>query len=144
MVSEPRVQQVELAFGRGIAKQDAAFAFEAGNWDGGVVEISTNGGASWSDIGVGSYNGVTNAATSAPIGASRPAFVARNVGWPSFVNATLNLGTAYAGQNVQIRFRVGADESTGSPGWDIDNIAVTGITNTPFTGFVGETGSCTP
>ena len=41
-----------------------------------------------------------------------------------------------------IRFRIGADESTGAPGWDIDNIAVTGITNTPFTALVGETGSC--
>jgi hypothetical protein len=120
------------------------FAFEAGNWDGGVIEITTNGGASWTDIGVGSYNGITNAATSAPIGASRPAFVVRNVGWPNFVPVTRNLGTTYANQTVQIRFRIGADESTGSPGWDIDNIAVTGITNTPFTALVGETGSCTP
>lgn len=120
------------------------FAFEAGNWDGGVVEITTNGGATWSDIGVGSYNGVTNAVTSAPIGASRPAYVVRNVGWPNFVPVALNLGTTYANQTVQIRFRIGADESTGSPGWDIDNIAVTGITNTPFTALVGETASCTP
>lgn len=120
------------------------YAFEGGNWDGGVVELSTNGGASWVDIGVGSYNGLTSPFTSAPIGANRPAFVARNVGWPSFVNTTLNLGTTYANQNVIIRFRIGADESTGSPGWDIDNIAVSGITNTPFTALVGETGSCTP
>ena len=118
------------------------YAFEGGNWDGGVVEISTNGGATWTDIGIGSYNGVTNAATSAPIGSSRPAFVARNVGWPLFVNTVLNLGTTYAGQNALIRFRIGADESTGSPGWDIDNIAITGLTNTPFTALVGESGSC--
>jgi len=119
-------------------------AFEAGNWDGGVIELSANGGATWTDIGVGSYNGVTNAVTSAPIGASRPAFVARNVGWPNFVNVVRNLGTTYAGQNVMIRFHIGADESTGSPGWEIDNIAITGISNTPFTALVGETGSCTP
>jgi hypothetical protein len=74
------------------------FAFENGGWDGGVVELSTNGGASWTDIGAGSYNGLTNAATSAPIGASHPAFVNRNVGWPNFVNAALNLGTTYAGR----------------------------------------------
>lgn len=120
------------------------FSFESGGWDGGVIEISTNGGASWSDIGVGSYNGATNAATSAPIGASRPAFVNRMTGWPGFATVTRNLGTAYANQNILIRFRVGADESTGAPGWEIDDVAVSGITNTPFTALVGETASCTP
>ncbi len=120
------------------------FAFEASNWDGGVIEISNNNGATWTDIGVGSYNGVTNAFTSAPIGASRPAFVLRSLGWPNFVTVTRNLGTAYAGQAVKIRFRIGADESTGAPGWDIDDIAVTGLTNSPFAGLVGDTGVCTP
>jgi hypothetical protein len=118
------------------------FAFEAGGWDGGVIELSNNGGATWVDIGVGSYNGVTNAVTSAPIGASRPAFVNRMTGWPNFANVTRNLGTAFAGQNVMIRFRIGADESTGSPGWDIDNVTVSGLTSTPFTALVAETGAC--
>lgn len=120
------------------------FSFEAGGWDGGVIEISNNGGASWTDIGVGSYNGSTNAATSAPIGASRPAFVNRMTGWPNFANVVRNLGTTYANQTVMIRFRVGADESTGAPGWEIDNINVSGLTNTPFTALVGETAACTP
>ena len=120
------------------------FAFEAGNWDGGVIELSNNGGASWVDIGAGAYNGVTIPGTSAPIGSNRPAFVSRNTGWPNFSTANLNLGLTYAGQNIQIRFRIGSDESTGAPGWDIDSIAVGGITNTPFTSLVGETGSCTP
>ena len=120
------------------------FAFEAGNWDGGVVEISTNGGATWTDIGVGAYNGSTNAVTSAPIGASRPAFVNRIAGWPNFVPVVLNLGTTYANQDVRIRFRIGADESTGAPGWDIDNINLTGITGTPFAALVAEPAVCNP
>jgi len=49
---------------------------------------------------------------------------------------TLNLGTAYANQDVQIRFHVSANEGTGAPGWEIDDIAVGGITNTPFTSLV--------
>lgn len=118
------------------------FAFEATGWDGGVIELSANGGATWTDIGVGSYNGSTNAVTSAPIGASRPAFVNRMVGWPNFATVTRNLGVTYAGQNIMIRFRIGADESTGSPGWDIDNVTVTGLTAPPFTGLVPETGVC--
>jgi hypothetical protein len=118
------------------------FSFQSGGWDGGVIEISTNGGATWSDIGVGSYNGSTHPATSAPIGANRPAFVNRIVGWPNFATVTRNLGLTYAGQNIMIRFRIGADESTGAPGWDIDNVTVTGLTSTPFTGLVPETGAC--
>jgi hypothetical protein len=118
------------------------FAFESGGWDGGVIELSNNGGASWIDIGVGSYNGATNAVTAAPIGASRPAFVNRIAGFPNFATVTRSLGTAFAGQTVQIRFRIGADESTGAPGWEIDNNSVSGLTNTPFSGLVGETATC--
>jgi hypothetical protein len=120
------------------------FAFETGNWDGGVVEISTDGGATWSPAGAAGapYNGVTNAATNAPIGAGRPAFVTRSVGWPGFTTASIDLGTAFANQQVRVRFRTGADDSTGAPGWDIDNIAFGGLVNTPFTSFVPQTGVC--
>ena len=124
------------------------FSFERFNlttgWDGGVVEISADGGASWADIGTSAYNGTTNAFTTAPIGINHPAFVNRSTGWPNFANVTLNLGNAHAGQDVKIRFRIGADESTGAPGWDIDDIAITGITNTPFTALVPQTTVCTP
>jgi hypothetical protein len=120
------------------------FSFENGGWDGGVVELSNNGGATWSDIAVPAYNGFTNVGTSAPIGANRKAFINRMVGWPNFANVTLNLGTTYANQDVQIRFRIGSDESTGAPGWDIDDIAISGLIATPFTALVGETAACTP
>jgi hypothetical protein len=118
------------------------FSFEAGQWDAGVIELSNNGGASWTDIAVPLYNGVTNPATSAPIGANRKAYVNRPANWPNFSPVTINLGTTYANQNVQIRFRIGADESTGAPGWDIDDITFSGITNTPFSALVPESGSC--
>jgi len=123
------------------------FNFEAGGWDGGVVELSNNGGASWVDIGTGKYNGSTNAGSSTPIGAGRPAFVGRMATpaiWPDFATVTLNPVNGYSGQDVLVRFRIGADDSTGSPGWDIDDIAVTGITNTPFTALVPNAGVCTP
>jgi hypothetical protein len=119
------------------------FSFESGGWDGGVVELSTNGGSSWTDIGTTAYNGVTNAVTITPIGPNRKAFVNRIAGWPAFANVTLNLDGTFANQDVKIRFRIGADESTGAPGWDIDDISVSGITNTPFTALVPQTVPCT-
>jgi len=48
------------------------------------------------------------------------------------------LGTAYAGKDVRLRFRVGSDESTGAPGWDVDDINVSGITGLPFTALVPD------
>ncbi|MEO8431232.1 MAG: hypothetical protein ABI592_06945 [Acidobacteriota bacterium] len=114
------------------------FSFEGGGWDGGLVELSTDGGATWTDIGTSAYNGATNAFTSSPLGASHPAFVNRMTGWPNFANVALNLGTTFANQDVRIRFRIGSDDSTGAPGWDIDDIAITGITNTPFTSLVPQ------
>ena len=124
------------------------FAFEfnvQGAWDGGVVEISTDDGGTWAPIGStpSFYNGRTNPVTSAPIGANRPAFINRNTAWPGFTTASLNLGTTYANQQVRIRFRIGADEATGFPGWDIDNIAIGGLANTPFASLVGQTNICT-
>ncbi|HJU42944.1 MAG TPA: hypothetical protein VJ691_09015 [Vicinamibacterales bacterium] len=118
------------------------FAFEGGGWDGGVIEISTDGGATWSAVAA-PYNGLTNAATTAPIGAARPAFVNRSAGWPNFANVSINLGAAYANQEVRIRFRIGADEFVGAPGWDIDDIAFGGLANTPFTLLAPQPGVCT-
>ena len=117
-------------------------AVPQGAWDGGVIEISTDG-ATWTDIGAAAYNGATNGLTNAPIGANRPAFINRSAGWPGFTNVSLDLGNTYANQQVRIRFRIGADDSTGNPGWDIDNIAIGGLMNTPFASLVPQVGACT-
>jgi hypothetical protein len=127
------------------------FNFENGGWDGGVIELSNDGGATWVDIGTGTYNGTTNCCgvnfTDSHLGQGRPAFVNRMstpVLWPAFTAVTLNPVAGYSNQNVLVRFRIGADSSTGAPGWDIDDIAFTGLTNTPFTTMVPNAGVCTP
>jgi hypothetical protein len=123
------------------------FNFENAGFDGGVIELSNDGGATWVDIGTGNYNGVTNAATDSSLGPGRPAFVNRMstpVFWPAFTPVALNAVVGYSNQNVLVRFRIGADSSTGAPGWDIDDIAFTGLTNTPFTALVPNAGVCTP
>ncbi|MFL5401167.1 MAG: hypothetical protein ACJ79P_24960 [Myxococcales bacterium] len=118
------------------------FSFENGGWDGGVVELSKDGGATWTDVGTAAYNGSTNGVTTAPIGINRRAFVNRGAGWPNFGSVTLNLGAAFANQDIRVRFRIGADESTGAPGWDIDDISFGGITDAPFSALVANARVC--
>ena len=52
------------------------------------------------------------------------------------------MGTKLAGATVQIRFRIGTDDAQGDVGWQLDNIALTGITNTPFASLVADTKPC--
>lgn len=113
-------------------------------WDGGVLEITTNGGGSWTDIGasaVPGYVGTIDSTAGNPL-AGRLAYANASAGYPAYVPVTVNLGTAYQGQTVQLRFRAGSDQNTSAAGWDIDNIVFTGITNTPFPTFVAQT-TCT-
>ena len=92
-------------------------------WDGGVVEISTNGGISWSDLGSkmisGKYNGSMGTGSNNPIG-GRSAFTGLI---NSFMKTTINL-SSFAGQTIKIRFRFASDDNTApnGGGWFIDDI----------------------
>jgi hypothetical protein len=93
--------------------------------NGGVVEYSTNGGATWTDISslpvdVG-YNGTING-TGNPL-AGQAAFVSESNGYRA-TRATL---TSLAGQSVRFRFRIAtASVSTagGGRGWFIDDVRI--------------------
>lgn len=91
-------------------------------FDGCVVEITTNGGGSWSDLGQymtgARYNGVISTLWSSPI-AGRSAFTGNS--GTSFQKTTVNLA-AFAGQTIQIRFRLASDVSLGGTGWFVDDI----------------------
>ncbi len=90
------------------------------SWDGGVVEISNNNGASWTDLGSamisGRYTG--NLSSSGNPLTGRAAFHGNSGG---FVKTIINLN-AYAGQSVKIRFRFGSDASVAGTGWYIDDV----------------------
>ncbi|HZI11220.1 MAG TPA: myxosortase-dependent M36 family metallopeptidase [Myxococcus sp.] len=123
-----------------------AYDFESDedvNYDGAVIEISSDGGQTWVDIGTDVYTGgiVNDPAGRNPL-AGRRGFVGTTENFPSFTTTTVNLGTAYAGQTVQIRFRIGSDAAVAYTGWVIDDIAFSGITNTPFTGIVADRAVC--
>jgi hypothetical protein len=107
------------------------FEFESPDWDGGVLEITTNGGGAWADLGPsitqGGYNG-TIASNGAPSIASRPAWVAGTAGPMSEVLVDL---TAFANQTIQIRWRLGSDGLVGANGWRVDDISISRLIEAP-------------
>lgn len=100
---------------------------EAG-WDGGVVEISTNNGASWSDVGAARFlkNGYNGSLGTGSNLAGRAAFTGTSEA-PGFIESVVNL-SSFAGQNIRIRFRFASDNNTGPPsgtaGWWVDDIVL--------------------
>ena len=115
-------------------------------FDGGVVELSTDGGLNYQDVTVfGASPGYSATLT---LGGGNPlegrmAYAARSTGFPARQTVTLNFGTALAGQLVQLRFRAGSDSCCATAsGWTIDDVTVSGITNTPFPGYVAEPTRC--
>lgn len=99
------------------------YSFEAPDWDGGVLEISVNGGA-WTDLGpqmiLGGYTGVIETGTPNPL-VGRPAWVAGTVG--PMTEVVVDLGP-YAGQPIRLRWRLGADGFVSGTGWSVDNVVI--------------------
>jgi hypothetical protein len=105
------------------------FNFEPA-FDGGVLEISTDGGVTWEDAGsrilVGLYDGKVTEASKNPLGSR---FAWTTYGVPGvFSQVVINLDD-YAGQRIKLRFLGGFDEATGIldgyTGWFIDDIRIT-------------------
>ncbi|WP_169433308.1 T9SS-dependent M36 family metallopeptidase [Lewinella cohaerens] len=111
--------------------------------DGGVVEISINGGADWEDVGADNfiengYNSELASGSGNPL-SGRPAFSGASGG--EFLRSVVDL-TAYAGETVLIRFRFGSNDSNAREGWYVDDISLMGnlvtVTNTACTDNGGE------
>lgn len=93
-------------------------------YDGGVLEISINGGA-FQDIltaggsfVAGGYNLTLDTDTGNPIGGRQAWSGTGNV------QTTANLPAAAAGKSVALRWRFGSDSSYSYTGWRIDNVVV--------------------
>ena len=72
----------------------------------------------------------------------RRAFVGTSAGYPAFNTATVNLGTAYAGQTVQIRFRIGTDNAVAPRAGCWTTCPSPASPTLPFSGSARETGLC--
>lgn len=92
-------------------------------YDGGVVEYSVDGGASWSDASPlfinNGYNGTLSSSSDNPLGGRR-AFGGESNG---YISSRLDL-RSLAGRNVRFRFRIGTDRDTDDLGWFIDDIRI--------------------
>lgn len=112
------------------------------NVDGGVIEVSIDGGDSWEDVGAeniieNGYDNELESGTGNPL-AGRPAFTGSS---PGFTRTVVDLSD-YSGETVLIRFRFATNDNTDAEGWFIDDIVIFGnlysITNTACTDNEGE------
>ncbi len=107
----------------------ARYNIEA-NWDGVVVEISTNGGSSWTDLPpVGGYPSDFSSTGNPPINvcgyaASHGAFNGDTAG--AFQLVTHDL-TAYQGQTVKIRWSLSTDPGAEEEGFYVDELSYNNI-----------------
>ncbi len=88
-------------------------------WDGGLVEVSTDNGVSWEDLG--DYfvqNGYNSTIDENP---DSPAFSGNSGG---YVESILDL-SSFSNQSILIRFRLHCDQFVGGTGWWIDDIELT-------------------
>ena len=127
---------------------DHRYSFEVSSgvfWDGAVIELSNDNGATWQDVSAWvrpGYDAVLDDQFGNPLGGRR-GFGGQSASWPAMQRLLLDFGTEFAGQVVNIRFRVGSDAGVGDHGWDVDNIAVAGVDNLPFPRNVAEDTVCT-
>ena len=94
-------------------------------WDGGVLDVSTNGGTTWSRVTpIEGYPGTLSQPTAdaCGLGQGTPAFTGQS--HFSFDPYTVDL-SAYQGQTIRLRWRYSSDGSVNYEGWYVDDVAVT-------------------
>jgi bacillolysin len=119
---------------------------DQGGYDGGVVEYSSNGGASYTDLGtlftVNGYDGPVadfgTPALDSPL-AGRQAFIRESHG---YISSLANL-TSLRGKSLRFRFRIGTDATVGDLGWALDDVRIFACTTPPPPTPPGTTGGGT-
>lgn len=120
-------------------------------WDGGVIEISLNGG-DWVDVTeVGGTFDVGYSATlqedtsSQALGSDRLTFTGINGDLATSAGnmEKVNFGTALNGNTARLRFRISTDGSVADFGWVIDQVAISNIVSPVFSKVIaGNLANC--
>ena len=113
---------------------------EFGFFEGGVLEVSSDGGSTWSALEIDGYTG-TITDDFDPL-SQRQAFVGLSAGYPSFVPVRTDLGTQFSGKTIAVRFRTSIEGFVGTLGWDINDVRFEGLNNTPFPSVGEDATSC--
>ncbi len=95
-------------------------AYPGTGYDGGLVEISADGGPWEQIIPVGGYSHTVRAGDQGPFAPGTPFFS----GSHDWEEVTLDLADL-EGSDVRLRFRFGSDGNTGGEGWYVDDLVVT-------------------
>jgi extracellular elastinolytic metalloproteinase len=110
-------------------------AFETPNgdgrcWDAGILEVTTNGGSTWSKVPQASlltdpYDNIlwNDTAGNNPISTTYGATLAWCDELQPFTTSVVD-ASAYAGNTAQFRWRLGSDSAAGNEGWYIDDVVV--------------------
>ena len=150
-VSDVAVETVPIQVGSGDDFSISFFHFYwlEENFDGGVVEISVDGG-DWVDVT--EAGGSFDVGYVAPLVAQalqvlsdRMAFTGINGDLITSVGnrETISFGNALNGRTVRLRFRIATDKNTAEVGWLIDNVSFTNIASSPFSRVIaGDSVSC--
>jgi hypothetical protein len=96
-------------------------------FDGGVVEISTNGGTSWSKLPLtpgypATFGSDSSSCANTQSAPAMAGFTGNDTAWQGPYTSDL---TAYAGMPARIRFDFGTDPAVTSVGWYVDDVSVT-------------------
>lgn len=107
------------------------FAFESTStcFDGGTLEVSTNGGSSWSVVPaaaftLGGYTGTLGTTSSNPIGGSR-AWCGGTAG--ALTQVTANLSSFVGSTATKLRWHEGDDSGTVATGWFVDSVTLSNV-----------------
>ncbi len=101
------------------------FEIDTVAWDGGVLEITVDGGSNWSDLGAQITQGGYNVTLDGSGGANPLGAVSAWGGLQStFTEVRVDL-SPFSGQLVQLRWRMGTDAFVGGGEWKIDDIEIT-------------------
>ena len=106
-------------------------AGSGGCWDGGIVEISSDGGSNWDllnfELLSDPYDGLGNNGPPTNI----PMWCGETNGIQPWLNSIVDL-SAYDGDDVQLRFGMLTDAAAGGPGWRIDDVRISSCVDATY------------